>query len=214
MAIGKYWAEFDVQGNRLSGFLEDLPYSAEEIQQKYPEAIPLSEEEAALYTAISSAVAPYGYYRHPVTGVATVRPKPLPTLEQAKFAKNEEVDRSAGLAYTGGFVSSANGEEMYYDSDTDTQNLIAGIYQQTKESDWDTLVRYPGVAPAGVAPMRARASIGGVKSVLFLNGAQIKQLVDDLSASLFATKIKVWGKKAIVDTAATVEEVEAIDPTI
>ena len=215
--MAKYFAIFDQNGNRVTGYFADgMPYSEEEIRLIFPTAIELSEEEQRLYLN-PGPEAPWGYHRDAETGSPVVNAAPEMPIETARRLKNDQIDRYAAVAYTKGFYSEASGAVMWYDSDEDTQKLIAGIYQQTKESDWATLVRYEGVAEAGFAPMRARpraSDSSAAKTVLLLSAEQIKTLVDDLSAALFTIKKNVWEKKALVAAATTSAEVLAVDPTV
>lgn len=138
---------------------------------------------------------------------------PGPAIEDIRAAKLAELDASAAAAYVGGFYSSASGSRLYYDSDKETQTLLANIYQRTKEPDWETKVRYPGISPAGKAPVRARETAADpdtAKAVQLLDAAQLKTLIDDLDAAFFAIKGKLWTLQAQVEAAEAVAEVEAV----
>lgn len=142
-------------------------------------------------------------------------PDPAPgiPIDEIKTSKLAALDASAATAYVGGFYSSASGSEMYYDSDTETQTLLANIYQRAKETDWETKVRYPGIAPAGKAPVRARplsTDPDTAKTVQLLDASQLKVLIDDLDAAFFAIKGKLWTLQAQVEAAETVDAVNAI----
>lgn len=120
-------------------------------------------------------------------------------IEEAK----QRITSGAALSYISGFYSSASGTSMYYDSDEDTQKLIPNVFNRTKESDWETKVRYPGICPAGFAPIRARplmTSPESEKTVQVLNKEQLKQLMDDMDMAFYAVKMTVWIKqKAVQD---------------
>lgn len=185
-----YYAIFDSQGNRLTTYVEGLHESIP------AEAIPITEEEQALYITGE-------YIRDMETGLPVHRPL-TPSIEAIKSAKLVELDRAAAAAYVAGFYSTASGQRLYYDSDQDTQKLIDGVYSRTKEADWETKVRYPGVAPAGKAPIRARVQAEDPKSsktVQLLDAEQLKVLVEDLDAHLFKVKSTLWQKQAEVETA-------------
>ena len=61
----------------------------------------------------------------------SVYPKPAPTdaelLPAAKQAKLAEISQWTAANITGGFISSASGEPVRYDSDVDTQLTMQGI---------------------------------------------------------------------------------------
>ena len=209
-----YFAEFSDSGERISGYVADgMPLSYEEIKKLHPKAIEISEEDQLLYLGFPTAEAPYGYIRDMVTGKPVKREAPKMSLELVKTVKNIEIDKKAEEKYCAGFYSEASGAKLWYDSDKDTQTKLAGIYQQTKESDWETVERYPWISPAGKAPVRARLtenSPGTEKTIQQLGAEQIKVLFDDLSAHLFSVNVWVWGKKKEVADATTVEQVEQI----
>jgi hypothetical protein len=77
-------------------------------------------------------------------------------------------------------------------------------------------VRYPGVSPAGKAPIRARplaTDPNSAKTVQLLDAAQLKILVDDLDAHLFAVKSKLWQKQGEVKAAyeaGNIDEIKAV----
>ena len=120
-------------------------------------------------------------------------------LSQAISEAVQRIQSGAKAAYIGGFYSDASGEMLYYDSDEDTQKLISNIYNRTKESDWETKVRYPGVAPAGKAPIRARPNSDSPeteKEIQLLDALQLKKLMDDMDDAFYTVKLKVWRKQA------------------
>lgn len=134
-------------------------------------------------------------------------------LDDIKAAKLSELDQAAAAAYVAGFYSSASGTQMYYDSDTETQKLLESIYNRTKETDWTTKVRYPNIAPAGKAPVRARPTATdpeSAKEIQLLDAAQIKTLIDDLGDAIFAVKSHLWKKQAEVQAASDAAAVETI----
>ena len=135
------------------------------------------------------------------------------TLNEKKAGKLAALDRAAAQAYVSGFYSEATGTKLYYDSDTETQRLIAGLYAATKEPDWETKMRYPGVAPAGKAPIRARVQAEDLKSsktVQLLDATQLKALVEDLDAHLFKVKSTLWQKQTEVETAYQTGNIDEI----
>ena len=210
----RYFAEFNNVGKRTAGWFADgMPFSAEEIIAQHPNAVELDENEQKLYLMADRQNAPFGYRRDMNTGLPIKCAMPVPTLASARAVQLELLNKAAADEYVSGFYSSASGTNLYYDSDTETQALLSSILQRTKEADWETKVRYPDVAPAGKAPVRARPSAesaSSAKTVQLLDAAQIKTLIDDLEAAFFATKTKLWSKQAPVAAAATVAEVQAV----
>lgn len=200
-----YYATFDEQGNRITSYHtrvhKDIP----------SDAIPISDADQALYVTGE-------YIRDAENGKPIKRPFDLNT---AKAGKLGELRQAAAAAYVAGFYSNANGEQRYYDSDEESQKLISGVYSRTKEADWATKVRYPGLTPpcpAGKAPMRARPTASDpdtAKVVYYLDAAQLKTLNDDLDDFLYAVKLTHWGLQAQVAAASTEAALAAIKwPTV
>jgi hypothetical protein len=138
---------------------------------------------------------------------------PQRTLDEAKAAKLAELDQAAANAYISGFYSEASGTKLYYDSDDKTQNFLAAVLQFTQAADWGTKVRYPGVAPAGKAPVRARPTATdpeSAKTIQLLDADQVKTLVDDMAASFWDVKLTLWGLQTKVDDAEDEATVVAV----
>lgn len=195
----KYYALFDEQGNRVTTYIEG-------IHETIPrEAIAITEEEQNLYAT--------NQYIRGEDGKPVKRPAYVPTLEKLKASKLVEMSNAAASAYVSGFYSAASGVKLYYDSEIEDQNLISGVYARTKEPDWKTKERYPGVAPAGKAPIRARPrkdSLTADKTVQLLDAEELKVLVDDLDSHLYTVKAMHWQLQAAVAVAETAEEIDAI----
>ena len=194
MAI--YKALFDADGERITTYVEGVHFTITTVKgvttitPELPSGvIDISEDELNLYIT--------GLYVRSVTnGKPVLRQDNIETVYKNKL---DEFDKDSANAYVNGFYSTASGTKMYYDSDVETQKLLSNILNRTKEDDWETKERYPGMAPAGFAPVRARPdenSSNDEKTVNVLNAAQIKQLLDDLDASFWAIKCKLWTKQA------------------
>ncbi|EIW19900.1 MULTISPECIES: hypothetical protein [Pelosinus] len=193
-----YLATFDNQGNRITSYVvgmhKDIP----------ADAVQISDEDQALYATNE-------YIR--VDGKPVKRPVYVPTIQELQVAKLAELDQAAATAYEAGFYSAATGTELCYDSDVETQKLLNGMYARTLESDWGTKVRYPGAAPAGKAPIRARPTKEAAvteKEVQLLDAGELKTLIDDLDSYLYSVKLVLWQKQAALKAATTVAEVTAI----
>lgn len=148
-------------------------------------------------------------------GSKFIKPNVVPhvSLDEIKQTKIEELRKTAEEKYIGGFYSSALGDAWYYDSTEEDQRLIEGLYNRTKEQDWDTIERYPGVVPAGYAPIRvkARAEDSDYQKVIKPhNKEQLINLGRDLEKHLYSIKVKHWGLQDLVNASKTVQEVEAI----
>lgn len=194
-----YYATFDEQGNRITSYVmgmhKDIPSAS----------IQISDADQALYATND--------YIRGADGKPIRRPAYVPTLEEVKAAKLTELDQAAATAYVSGFYSAASGTRLYYDSDPETQTLLTNIYSRTKEADWETKIRYPGIAPAGQAAIRARINSDApdtAKTVQLLDARQVKMLIDDLDTAFFRIKSTLWRLQTQVAEANTVEEVESI----
>jgi hypothetical protein len=194
----KYFREFTPTGEPGAGYVADgMPYTEADIRTLFPNAVEISEAEQELYVTGE-------YIRDMVTGKPVLKPAYVPTLNEEAAMKLAELDHDAAKAYIAGFYSEASGQRLYYDSDIDTQKKLDGIIQRTTLPDWETKVRYPGAAPAGKAPIRAKPQASdpdSLKEIQLLDAAQLKKLVDDLDSHLFAVNATIWQKQGEVKTA-------------
>lgn len=104
---------------------------------------------------------------------------------------------------TGGFISSASGELVRYDSDKDTQLTMQGIALNVHT------VLFAEKYPNGY-PVRGYAEGATEKSVYMLDSEQVLKWCADLSMHIGACKQAGWAKQAEVNACATKEELEAI----
>lgn len=131
-------------------------------------------------------------------------PKILPqTLEEAKTAKLAEIDAWTAAKITGGFVSSATGEAVTYDSDKDTQLTMQGIALNVKTELFAE--KYPDGCPVRGYPAGSET-----KQIYMLTPAQVMQWQADLSIHIGTCKQNGWAKQAEVQAATTKEELDAI----
>lgn len=137
----------------------------------------------------------------------SVYPKPAPTdaelLPAAKQQKLAEVSQWTAANITGGFVSSASGEPVRYDSDVDTQLTMQGIALNV-----GTLL-FAEKYPDG-CPVRGVAEGKDSKAVYLLNPQQVMQWMADLSMHIGSCKQAGWQKQAEVNACQTVAEVDDI----
>lgn len=132
-------------------------------------------------------------------------PKILPqTLEEAKVAKLAEIDAWTAAKITGGFVSSATGAPITYDSDKDTQLTMQGIALNVNTE------LFAEKYPTG-CPVRGYAQGAEEKTIYMLSAEQVMNWCADLSMHIGTCKQAGWAKQAEVAAAKSKEEVEAIE---
>lgn len=131
-------------------------------------------------------------------------PKILPqTLEEAKAAKLAEIDAWTAAKITGGFVSSATGEAVTYDSDKDTQLTMQGIALNVNTELFAE--KYPDGCP-----VRGYAQGAEEKNIYMLSAGQVMNWCADMSMHIGTCKQAGWAKQAEVQAATTKEELDAI----
>lgn len=128
---------------------------------------------------------------------------PQKTLEQVKQAKLAEISQWTADNITGGFISSASGEPVRYDSDVDTQLTMQGIALNVGTPLFAE--KYPDGCP-----VRGVAEGKDSKAVYLLNPQQVMQWMADLSMHIGSCKQAGWAKQAEVNACKTVAEVDAI----
>lgn len=138
----------------------------------------------------------------------SVYPKPAPTdaelLPAAKQAKLAEVSQWIAANITGGFISSASGEPVRYDSDVDTQLTMQGIALNVGTPLFAE--KYPDGCP-----VRGVAEGAESKTVYWLTPEQVMQWMADLSMHIGTCKQAGWAKQAEVDACKTVFELDNIE---
>ena len=130
-------------------------------------------------------------------------PEPEPTFAELQQQKLREVDAWTANKITGGFVSSASGEPVTYDSDKDTQLTMQGIALNVNTD------LFAQKYPTG-CPVRGYAQGAETKSIYMLNPQQVMNWCADLSMHIGACKQAGWAKQAEVQAATTKEELDAI----
>lgn len=124
-------------------------------------------------------------------------------LEYAKQRKLSEVSRWTASNITGGFVSSASGESVRYDSDKETQLTMQGIALNVETPLFAK--KYPNGCP-----VRGIAEGKNSKEVFWLEPSQVMQWMADLSMHIGRCKQAGWAKQAEVEACKTTEEVAAV----
>lgn len=138
----------------------------------------------------------------------SVYPKPAPTdaelLPAAKQAKLAEISQWTADNITGGFVSSASGEPVRYDSDVDTQLTMQGIALNVGTPLFAE--KYPDGCP-----VRGVAEGKDSKEVFWLKPSQVMQWMADLSMHIGSCKQAGWKKQSEVEACKTVFELNNIE---
>ena len=128
-------------------------------------------------------------------------------LQQEKFWEFEGI---AANAYVSGFISNATGESLLYDSTQEDQQLIEGLYNRAKESDWAITERFPGVCPAGTVIIRARRRADEPKIETLHDGEALIQLGRDLDSHVMRVKMNHWQRQKEIAAATNYDELEKI----
>ena len=131
------------------------------------------------------------------------KPQPEPTFEELQHQKLREVDAWTASKITGGFVSSASGEPVTYDSDKDTQLTMQGIAINVNTD------LFAQKYPTG-CPVRGYAQGAEEKTIYMLSAEQVMNWCADLSMHIGTCKQAGWAKQAEVQAATTKEELDAI----
>lgn len=128
---------------------------------------------------------------------------PVPNLDTLKSVKLQELDTWTANKITGGFISSASGEPVRYDSDKDTQITMQGIALNVNSELFTE--KYPNGCS-----VRGYAKNSDTKSIFMLNAEQILQWCADLSIHIGTCKQEGWAKQEEINSCATKEELDAI----
>ena len=127
----------------------------------------------------------------------------VPTIDELKAIKLSEIDAWNESKITGGFISECTGEIVRYDSDKDTQLTIQGIALNVSTE------RFKNEYPDG-CPVRGYKDGETVKTIQYLNAAQVYRWCADLSSYVGACKQRGWSKQAEVAAALSKEDLDAI----
>ena len=127
----------------------------------------------------------------------------VPTIDELKAIKLSEIDAWTESKMTGGFISECTGEIVRYDSDKDTQLTIQGIALNVSAE------RFKNEYPDG-CPVRGYKDGETVKTIQYLNTAQVYRWCADLSSYVGACKQRGWSKQAEVAAALSKEDLDAI----
>lgn len=128
---------------------------------------------------------------------------PEPTLEELKTAKLLEVDAWTARKIVGGFTSSCSGEQVTYDSDTETQITMQGIALNVNSA------LFAEKYPTG-CPVRGYPQGSDTKQIYMLSPEQVMLWQADLSIHIGTCKQEGWEKQAEVAAAQSKEDLDAI----
>lgn len=138
----------------------------------------------------------------------SVYPKPAPTdaelLAAAKQQKLAEISQWTAANITGGFISSASGEPVRYDSDVDTQLTMQGIALNVNSEQFAEKYSIG-------CPVRGYKDGEKEKTIQYLSASQVLQWMADLSIHIGDCKQAGWKKQAEVESCKTVFELNNIE---
>ena len=154
-------------------------------------------------TGIDCEVGYIQEFRDDVGVVWVAPPNEEYTFEDEKARMLTMVDIWTKNKITGGFVSSASGEPVTYDSDKDTQLTMQGIALNVQTP------LFTEKYPTG-CPVRGYPEGSDVKDIFMLTAEQVMQWCADLSMHIGECKQAGWVKQAEVEAATTQEELDAI----
>lgn len=129
---------------------------------------------------------------------------PAQTFNELKTIKLTQIDEWTAAKITGGFVSSASGEPVRYDSDKETQLTMQGIALNVSTPLF--AAKYPNGCP-----VRGVAEGAESKTVYWLTPEQVMQWMADLSMHIGTCKQAGWKKQAEVEACKTVFELNNIE---
>jgi hypothetical protein len=137
----------------------------------------------------------------------SVYPKPAPTdaelLAAAKQQKLAEISQLTAANITGGFVSSASGEPVRYDSDLETQITMQGIALNVNSEQFAEKYSIG-------CPVRGYKDGEKEKTIQYLSASQVLQWMADLSIHIGDCKQAGWKKQSEVEACKTVVELKNI----
>lgn len=142
-------------------------------------------------------------YSIAMDGTLYETPPYVPSIEEVKAAKLQEIDAWTAAKITGGFTSRASGEPVQYDSDKDTQLTMQGIALNVNTE------QFAEKYPVG-CPVRGVRLGDAEKTVQYLSAAQVLAWCADLSIHIGTCKQSGWEKQAQVAAAVTKEDLDNI----
>ena len=193
-----YLIKFDDDGRRAETYVAEE--KTEQIQEYLNKGYELITE--ADYQLLIGNVDGKEYVRN-VDGTYSEYIPPEPPLAELKAAKLAEVNAWTAAKITGGFVSSASGAPVTYDSDKDTQLTMQGIALNVNTE------LFAEKYPTG-CPVRGYPEGSDTKQIFMLTPEQVMRWQADLSMHIGTCKQQGWEKQAEVAAAQSKEELDAI----
>ena len=124
-------------------------------------------------------------------------------LEYARRRKLSEVDQWTANKIVGGFISSASGQAVHYDSDKDTQLTMQGIALNVNTPLFEQ--EYPKGCP-----VRGYSAKDTDKTIFWLTAEQVLHWMADLSMHIGQCKQAGWEMQTKVNACTTKEELDKI----
>lgn len=143
-------------------------------------------------------------FKEDVGLVLTPPPNQEYTFEDLKQQKLELEDNYIKNLITGGFTSNCTGEEVRYDSDTETQQTMTGIAINVDSKLFKE--KYPNGCP-----VRGYVGDDVEKSILMLTPEQVKRWLADLYIHVGDCKTKGWILQSRIKACTTKEELDTIN---
>lgn len=145
---------------------------------------------------------------------ASRKTPPEPTFERLRESKLMELKKAAADAYVRGFSSAASGTELWYDSDTETQNVLNRQYliALNNPAVYSSTSFFAGV-PVGVTPVRAKLSrtdSDSTKMIQLITASQMVTLGNDLAKAWANVKATLWGLQTQAHSARNTSDLAAI----
>lgn len=135
-----------------------------------------------------------------------------PSLDELKRLKLGEVDVWTANKITGGFISSASGQAVHYDSDKDTQLTMQGIALNVDTPLFDE--KYPNGCPIRGYKYKKLDNDKLVKdcnkTIFMLSSEQVMRWQADLSIHIGECKKQGWRKQDEVNKCTTVDELNKV----
>ena len=194
-----YLIKFDENGRRSDTYVAEEK-TQEQVTELLEKGFVLITEED--YQLLIGNIDGHEYI-HNSDGSYSKYESPEPTLEELKAIKLSEVDVWTESKITGGFISECTGEIVRYDSDKDTQLTMQCIALNVSTE------RFKNEYPDG-CPVRGYKDGETVKTIQYLNAAQVYRWCADLSSYVGACKQRGWSKQAEVAAALSKEDLDAI----
>lgn len=188
-----YYILFDEQGNYVTTYIPKA-----NCETPPAGTIETTEEDWQKYIENGG-----NKYRRGADGRPEEKPPYIPTLDERKTEKLNQINQWTATAITSGFISTCTGANVRFDSDKDTQITMQGIALNVNTPRFAT--EYPNGCP-----VRGYATGATEKTVFWLSSEQVLAFCADLSAHIGICKQKGWQLQRDVAAAASKEDLDLI----